>query len=145
MSWRDIIGTRNREISPTRQNPQNPQNPSADGDSEDFEDFGLKGHVCGFQPSSVSRLSWPSGFVLVVQPSWWPGPPFYVLRTHEEAADLEGDGIAPGMIWTLEEARKLAGLKPEEKLDLARVKAEFNGRVAEVQPLAANAKRRRAA
>ncbi|MBI3129506.1 MAG: hypothetical protein HYZ11_18005 [Candidatus Tectomicrobia bacterium] len=49
------------------------------------------------------------------------------------------------MIWTLEEARKLAGLKPEEKLDLARVKAEFNGRVAEVQPLAANAKRRRAA
>ena len=77
----------------------------------------------------------PEGSALEVQPSWWPGPPFLVARSERERDALITEGESPGMVWTLDEARKLAGLKPKEKLYLARVKAEFNGQMGRVRPV----------
>ena len=78
---------------------------------------------------------WPQGSALVVAPGWWPEQSFLVVKTEEERAALIEEGESPGIVWTLPEARKLAGLKPEEKLYLARVKAEFNGQMGRVRPV----------
>ena len=85
------------------------------------------------EPANAAQIAGMSA--LVVAPDWWPGQPFLVVKTEEEREALIEEGEAPGMIWTLPEARKLAGLKPEEKLDLARVKVEFNGQIGRVRSL----------
>ncbi|MBT4092639.1 MAG: hypothetical protein HOE85_01615 [Nitrospinaceae bacterium] len=78
---------------------------------------------------------WPQGSALVVAIGWWPGKSFLVVKTEGEREALIEEGESPGNVWTLPEARKLVGLKPEEKLYLARVKLEFTGQVGRVRPI----------
>jgi hypothetical protein len=87
------------------------------------------------QPEAAFRTPTycPQGSALVVVPGWWPGQSFLVVRTEEERDALIEEGESPGIVWTLPEARKLEGLKPEEKLYLARVKVEFNGQMGRVR------------
>ena len=68
-------------------------------------------------------------------PGWWPEQSLLVLRLEEEWGALIEEGESPGIVRTLLKARKLAGLRPEEKLYLARVKAEFNGQMGRVRPV----------
>lgn len=90
----------------------------------------IRGKEPAPQPEARKTPShWPEGSALVVQPSWWPGPPFYIVRTEEERDALIEEREAPGMLWTLDEARKLAGLSPEEKADVAFVKKFFSSQV----------------
>ena len=133
--WRAILGAPKSEIQPTGKHPQNPQNPRTSRDPEgfeDFEDIGLKSEIpkSALEPNAARPSSpWPSETALVVQPEWWPGSPFLVVRTERDRRAFVKEGEPAGQVWTLAEARKLAGLSPKEKLTVAQVKAEFGGKV----------------
>ena len=139
MSWREILGTEESEIKSPEKHPHNPQNPTQPNNFEDYED--IEDKETEFDPSpqaesaETTSTHWPQGSALVVAPGWWPGQSFLVVRTEGEREALIEEGESPGIIWTLPEARKLVGLKPEEKLYLARVKLEFTGQVFRVRPI----------
>ncbi len=138
MSWRDILGVEKRGNETLEKHTQNPQNPLREGNFggfEDIEDIEERKTQPDSSPASEPITHWPEGTALVVHPGWWPGPPFYVVRSEEERAALIEEGEYPGHIWTLAEARKLAGLKPGEKLDVARAKAMFGGEVSKVRDI----------
>jgi len=134
MNWREILGTKELEIESPEKHPQYPQNSIQPGNSEDCEDKESEFNSPP-QPEAAFKTPThrPQGSALVVVPGWWPEQSFLVVRTEGERDALIEEGESPGIVWTLPEARKLVGLKPDEKQYLASIKVEFNGQIGRVR------------